>query len=143
MSFPYAPARQIVTSFYRTCRKRLVSPFCATQSIADFDAYEDTVAIFKNSDSQFMFRHSDRDRECLKKHLSLTDSQVEQILNLGMDPTNVEATEEERNARRGEVCVIDQKRVAFIKVDYLVETEAKVAETNVAKIKEMTQAAKR
>ncbi len=141
MAFPYEKAREIIVSFYRQARKRWISPWCATQSIADFDLYPDMLAIFKNSDSQFIFRHSDRDRDYIAKHLPLTDTQVEQVLNLGLDPSNVEATVEERNARRGEVCLIDTKRVAFIKMDYLIDTEARFVETNVAKIKELTQMA--
>ncbi len=139
VAFPYEKAREIIVSFYRQARKRWISPWCATQSVADFDLYPDMLAIFKNSDSQFLFRHSDRDRDYIAKHLPLTETQVEKVLSLGLDPGNVEATVEERNARRGEVCLIDAKRVAFIKVDYLVNTEAAFVETNIAKIKELTK----
>lgn len=131
--FPYQEARRIVERFYRTARKRHVSPWSATQSLKDFDGYEETKAILKNADTVFLFRHTDLDRSFLRENTPLNDSQVERVLTLGINPKDTDVTEEEKNRKRGEVCVIDKNRPAFIKMDYLRATEASYVETDASK----------
>lgn len=130
--FPFKEARLIVERFYRTARKRHVSPWAATQSLKDYAGYPETEAILKNSESIFLFRHTDADRDFLRKNTSLNLSQVERIFTLGVDPKDMDVTDEEKARKRGEVCIIDKGRVAFIKMDYLRETEASYVETNAA-----------
>lgn len=138
--FPYAEARRCIERFYRTARKRWVGPWVATQSLADFgdkDKYPELAGVYKNTDTYFLFRHKAADREYFKSATELTASQIERVFGLGFDPTDPEITDEEKKRRTGELCVIDKGRVAFIKVDYLEETEASYVETNVEKIKKM------
>lgn len=132
--FLYPAARKIIVAFYRQARKRQVSPWAATQSIKDFSMYEETEAILKNSDTLFIFRHDPLDRKFLQDNTELSDSQIEKIFSLGVDPSDTDITEEEKAKHRGEVCVVDKKRVAFVKIDYLRETEASFVETNIKQI---------
>jgi len=131
--FPYQEARRIVERFYRTARKRHVSPWSATQSLKDYAGYKETEAILENAESIFLFRHSEGARDFLRKNTQLNNSQVERVLKLGYDPKDTELTEEEKNRKRGEVCIIDKGRAAFIKMDYLKETEASYVETDASK----------
>ena len=140
--FPYAEARRCIERFYRTARKRWVGPWVATQSIADFgdrDKYPELAGIYKNTDTYFIFRHKTTDREFLKKNTELTDSQIERVFTLGADPKDPEITAAEKKRRTGEICVIDRGRVAFIKADYLENSEARFVETNVEAIRQMKQ----
>ncbi len=70
----------------------------------------------------------------IQKNLGLTPAQAEMIVNdLGgtMKNGDVDA------ARRGEVCIVDNKRVCFCKVDYRKATEALPVETDAAAIAEI------
>lgn len=132
-TFPYEEARIFISDVYRTARKRNVSPWVATQALADFRGYKETEAIIKNTTSLLLLKQDFQDRDFIKKATPLTDSQVEQVLNLGGDPNDVE----QKNERRGEICLIDNLKVAFIKVDYLINSEARFVETDVNKIRAM------
>lgn len=132
-AFPYEEARRFISDVYRTARKRNVSPWVATQALADFKGYKETEGIIKNTTSLLLLKQDFQDREFIKESTPLTDSQVEQVLNLGGDPND----ESQKNSRRGEVCLIDNGRVAFIKVDYLMDSESKIVETDVNKIQSM------
>ena len=137
--FPYVEARRCVERFYRTARKRWVGPWIATQSIADMgdkERYPELEGVYKNTDTYFLFRHNQADREYFQKNVQLTDSQIERVFMLGIDPTDPDITAEEKRRRTGEICVIDKGRVAFVKVDYLENSEAEFVESNVARIKE-------
>lgn len=136
--FPYEAARRIVGEFYRTGRKRWIIPWVATQSIEDFGdkvRYPELSAVYDNTDTIFLFRHKTTSRKFLNEGTELTAMQAEKILTLGYDPTDRDVSEEEKERHRGEVCIIDKGRVAFIKVDYLRNSEASYVETNVANIK--------
>lgn len=133
-SFNYPEARQFISDAYRTYRKRHVSPWVATQALADFDGYAETKAIVKNSTTMFLFKQDFQDREFLAKSTPLTASQLEQLFSLGGD---LEDENDQKN-RRGEVCIIDnQSKVAFVKVDYLTASESLIVETNINKIQQM------
>lgn len=132
-TFPFEEARRFISDVYRTARKRNVSPWVATQALADFEGYKETEGIIKNSTSILLLKQAFQDREFIKKSTPLTDSQVEQVLNLGGDPND----NEEKDARRGEICLIDNGRVVFVKVDYLVDSEALIVETDMEKIRKM------
>lgn len=136
--FPYAEARRCIERFYRTARKRWVGPWVSTQSIVDFgdkERYPELRGVYENTETYFIFRHKESARDFMKKNTELTESQIERIFKLGVDPTDPDVTPEEKKRRSGEVCVIDKGRVAFVKVDYLENTEAEFVETNVEKIK--------
>ena len=62
---------------------------------------------------------------------SFTESQTDYILNnLGGGAFE----DDEKNRHRGEMCIMDNKRVAFCKVDYLKETEKLPVETDAKEI---------
>ena len=136
--FPYEEARRCIERFFRTARKRWVGPWVATQSVADFgdkEKYPELAGVYKNTDTYFLFRHKTADREYFQNNTELTNAQIERVFSLGIDPTDPDITDEEKKRRTGEVCIIDRGRVAFIKVDYLENTEAEFVETNVEKIR--------
>ena len=56
------------------------------------------------------------------------------VCDLGGDLDN----EEDQKERKGEVCLIDnQSKVAFIKIDYLTDSESRIVETDMEKIRTM------
>lgn len=132
-TFHHAEARKFISDVYRTARKRNVSPWTATQALADFKGYPETEGIIKNSTSILLLKQNFQDREFIKESTPLTDSEVEQVLSLGGDPTDME----EQKSRKGEVCLIDNQRVVFLRVDYLTESEALIVETDSNKIRQM------
>lgn len=130
--FPYENARKFISDVYRTARKRNVSPWTCTQALVDFKGYKETESIVANSTSVFLFKQSSQDKAYLKDKTVLTESQIDDVLALGGDPNDIENKE-----HKGEVCLIDNDRAVFIKVDYLFATEAVIVETDMSKVKEM------
>ena len=133
--FEFPEARKFVEDFYRTARKRNVSPWVATQALADFDGWKETKAIVKNSAMKLLFKQDFLDRDYIKKATPLSDSQLDEVLSLGGDPDDPKESVE----RKGEVCVIDNNKVIFLKVDYLTKSEAMFVETDATKIAKMYQ----
>lgn len=133
--FPYEEARLFAADAYRTYRKRHVSPWSITQALADYNGFEETKAIIKNSSAIFLFKQDYQDREFLKEVTPLTDSQVSRVLSLGGDSSD----STEKSNRRGECCLIDNGKAVFLKIDYLVNSEALIVETDMEKIRKMYQ----
>lgn len=134
-AFPFTDARIFIGDTYRTARKKHVSPWTATQALADFAPYEETRAIIKNSTSKFLLKQDFTDKDYLKKATPLTESEMDELLSLGGDLTD--GLEESGNNRKGEICLIDNDRVIFLKALYLKETEARIVETDAANIKKL------
>jgi hypothetical protein len=133
LAFDSEPARKFLEVFYRTARKRNVSPITATQALADYDKYSETQGIVKNATTIILFRQDIQDRSFMKRVTSLTDSQIDAVVSLGGD-----YDEETGSTRKGEMCLIDNgSKVVFLRSDYLVDSEALVVETDIQKIKEM------
>lgn len=132
-TFVREEARLFVTDCYRTGRKRHVSMWTAAQALADFKGYDETEAIIKNANTIMLFKQDFQDREFIKKATPLTDSQIDQVVTLGGDSED----EDEKNARKGEMCLIDNGKVVFVKVDYLTDSEARFVETDMKKIQKM------
>lgn len=132
-TFPYEEARLFISDAYRTYRKRNVAPWSISQALADYNGYEDTKAIVKNSSAIFLFKQDYQDRAFLKEVTPLTDSQIERVLTLGGDSSDPE----EKAKRRGECCLIDNGKPVFLKVDYLTGSEAIYVETDINKIKDL------
>lgn len=131
--FKYGPAREYLESFYRTARKRNVSPITATQALADYDGYEETKAIVKNATTKILFRQDIKDRQFLRENTPLTESQIDEVLRLGGD-----YDEDSGASRKGEMCLIDNNsKVVFLRSDYLTDSEAAIVETDMRKIREM------
>lgn len=126
-------ARKTIDNIVRTARKRNVSIWLSTQSLAEYNRYEETKSILRNAAVKMVYKQDYQDREYIMKTLNLTDSQVDRILSLGGDPSDKTG----KNARRGETCIIDNNKVAFCKVDYLKKTEALACETNAEEVRKL------
>lgn len=118
--FPYKEAREFIVEVYRTARKRHVSPWTATQRLADYALYDECIAIITNATSKFLLRHDAADQDVLMKHTSLTSSQAERTLSLD----------------KGEVVLIDNNHVVFVKID-LLDIEKMVTETDMGNVRKM------
>ena len=129
--FPIEEARRFIADAYRTYRKRNVSPWAITQFLSDFDGYDDTKALLKNATSIFMLKQEFQDKDFLRTTTPLTDSQIEKVCSLG------HGEDEDSNSHKGELCLIDNNRVCFLKIDYLTGSESLVVETDINKIKTM------
>ena len=66
--------------------------------------------------------------------MNLTNGQVEKVLSLGGDPSDKESS-----ARKGEVCIEDNGKICFCKVDYLQAAEAVFVETDPVILQKMYQ----
>lgn len=130
--FPYPDARRFLSDIYRTARKRNISPWTATQALKDFDGYPEIESILTNTTSIFLFKQSQQHSSYLQKNTILTSSQIEEVISLGGDPSDTNSKE-----RKGEVCIIDNDKVAFVKVDYLFETEKYIVETDMKKLEQI------
>ena len=132
--FRYPEARQFIDDAYRTYRKRHVSPWAATQALKDFDGYKETQSIVKQATTIILLKQDFQDKGYLAKATPLTSSQIDMVCDLGGDLDN----EEDQKERKGEVCLIDnQSKVAFIKIDYLTDSESRIVETDMEKIRMM------
>lgn len=116
--FAYEEARKFIIEVYRTARKRHVSPWTATQRLADYKLYEECVAIITNATAKFILRHDPADDMILKEMAKLTDSQVQRILSLD----------------KGEVCLKDNNNVVFCKID-LLDIEKTVTDTDMGSVR--------
>ncbi|MEE0218154.1 MAG: hypothetical protein U0H95_11525 [Lachnospira sp.] len=134
-TFPYEAARNLVAALYRQARKRYVSIVTITQALTDYAQYEETKAIVKNSAMKILFKQDIMDSDFIRKVTPLTETQIMQVTQLG-GTVGIDGQVEEK--RKGECCIIDNSdTVAFLKVDYLTRTEAKICETDAAKIAKM------
>ena len=81
--------------------------------------------------AKFVFKQSYSDRQWVQEALNLTNGQTERVLELGGDP------EDDSSSRKGEVCIVDNGKVCFCKIDYLQAAEAVFVETDPRIIQEM------
>ena len=134
-SFKYPYARQAFENVVRTMRKRNVSGIFSTQTVREFDDYKETRNILKQAAVKMICKQDPQDREWLIKNLDITPAQARVLTqDIGYNDNDDEAA---KNAHRGEMCVIDNRNVSFIKVDMIFKTEGLSAETNAAKLAEM------
>ena len=115
----------------RTSRKRLVSLWTATQALKDYDCCRETEALLKQAAAKFVFKQSYSDRKWVQEALNLTSGQTERVMELGGDPSD------ESESRKGEVCIVDNGKICFVKIDYLTKAEAVFVETDPRVIQEM------
>lgn len=115
----------------RTSRKRLVSLWTATQALKDYDCSRETEALLKQAAAKFVFKQSYSDRKWVQEALNLTNGQTERVLELGGDP------QDDSGSRKGEVCIVDNGKICFCKIDYLQAAEAVFVETDPRVIQEM------
>lgn len=123
-NFKSLPAVQKLDYVSRTSRKRLVSLWTATQALKDYQRMPETEALLKQAATKFVFKQDYQDSQWIKEALNLTNGQTDRILELGGDPSD------ESEERKGEVCIVDNGKVCFCKVDYLKSAEAVFVETD-------------
>ena len=116
----------------RTSRKRLVSLWTATQALKDYSRAPETEALLTQAAAKFVFKQDYLDKVWIKKALNLTSGQVERIMELGGDPSD-----DKNMDRKGEVCIVDNGKVCFCKVDYLKQAEAVYVETDARYLQRM------
>lgn len=124
-------AISFMAATYRTARKRKVSPWIITQSIADMSRFKEADEIIKTTNTLMLFKHKPVDRDALTVSGNLTPSQVDAVIELGGN--------DENNKRYGEMCIVDVAvhKVAFVKVHYLKGSEAALVETDTDKRAEL------
>lgn len=129
----YQYGRMTFANASRTAAKRNVGIIFATQTVAEWERYPETLDILRQASVKMIFKQDGQDRELIKKALNITHSQatiITDMLGVVTDKEDPEAA----NKHRGEMCVIDGEQVVFIKVDYLRKTEALAVETDAASV---------
>lgn len=127
-------ARATLDGAVRTARKRNVSIILCSQTMAEYDNYPETQAILTQAAIKFVFKQDYQHRGFLTEKLGLTSAQADYIINsLGGNPDD----DTDKNRHRGEMCIIDNKQVTFVKVDYLKRTEQLPVETDARAIRSL------
>lgn len=135
---PYAVDTIDVTT--REARKRHVGIILSTQTLAEYDKNPVTKDILKLMECKFIFKQDYQDRDWLVENLGITTSQANMIVgSLGGSERNMD---DEKGRHKGEMCIIDNMRVCFCKVDYLKKTEALVADTDVTAVEKLVRVSK-
>lgn len=134
-SFALPFARESYANSARTARKRNVSLIFSTQTIAEFDRYPETQDILKQAAIKMVCKQEPQDKPILMKNLDITDAQADLITrHIGCADN---ADEETKNKHRGEMCIIDNSNVVFVKVFYLKKTEALSVETTASELEQL------
>lgn len=134
-SFAIPSARKTFANIARTSRKRNVGCIFCTQTIKEFDRFEETQDILKQATVKFVCKQDPQDANYLAEALHLTSSQVQLLTTyIGYSDS---ADEEQKNKHRGEMCVVDTNKVVFVKVDFLAKTEGASAETSADKLRDI------
>lgn len=124
-------ARTTLDDVVRTARKRNVAIILCSQTVHEYENYKETKDMIEQAAVKLIFKQDYQEKDLLVKNLGLTEAQASYIVNtLGGNPDD----ESSANAHRGEMCIIDNKQVAFCKVDYLKNTEALPVETDARSI---------
>lgn len=126
-------AIEFMASTYRIARKRFVSPWICTQSIADLEKFQEGSDILRLTETMMLFKHQYKDKDAIKRLTFLTESQVDEVLALG-------GTGAGEKKIQGQMCLLDfsKTRNAFIKVKYLKQSEELIVETDTEKRALMT-----
>lgn len=127
--FKHSYARKSLENTVRTVRKRNAGMIFGSQTVREFEAYEETRAILSQAATKMVFKQDEK-VSYLEDVLNITASQASRIVNeLGS------ARNDDFSGRnKGEMCVIDGNDVAFCKVDYLRKTEYLSVETDAAAV---------
>lgn len=121
-------ARSTIDITVRECRKRYCGVILSTQTLAEYNNWPETQSILKLVECKFVFKQDYQDRDYLIESLGITDSQADMIVGyIGGSDRDMD-----KKKHRGEMAIIDNKKVCFVKVDYLRHTEEIIAETNAA-----------
>lgn len=138
-NFEHEYSRKTLANAARTARKRNVALIFSTQTVKEYDRYPETQDILKQAAVKMIFKQDYQDKKYLITTLGITESQADFIVNgIGGNSKN----KDDMDKHRGEMCVIDGGRVAFIKVDYLQETEKLSVETNAKELEQVIKVLK-
>ena len=135
MLFRIAAARALLSEIVATARKRSVGLFISTQTLREFDQFEETRKIRTQAASLFVFKQDYSDKQYLIDTLGLTEAQVDDILAQGGDIDRASSSEDEKDIEkeaakhRGEMTIIINRMAIPIKVDYRKTTEQYAVET--------------
>ena len=126
--------RHNIESAYRTNRKRHVSTWIGQQQLSDGSQYEEIEkGVLSNTAVFFLFKQPEGDKEFLKKHTILNDTQIDTVTRIGLPPNLSNDPDEalqEMQMHAGECCLIDGGRAVFIKIDVLKESEQYLIASN-------------
>ena len=131
--FPYEQARIQIDLNYRTARKRNIAVWSAMQALADCEGYKETESIINNSATIILLKQDARYADYLLKNTILTPAQVSRVIELGGEPNEGGECEDQR---KGELCIICNDKVTFVKVDYLKASEMYIVEIGRASCRE-------
>ena len=130
---PYAT--DTIDIVVREARKRHVGIILSTQTLSEYDRNPVTKDMLKLIECKFIFKQDYQDRQWLIDNMGLTGAQADVIVShLG---GSERATEEAKKRHKGEMCIIDGKKVCFCKVDYLKKTEALIADTDASAVEKL------
>lgn len=130
---PYAT--DTIDIVVREARKRHVGVVLSTQTLSEYERSPVTKDMLKLIECKFIFKQDYQDRQWLIDNMGLTGAQADVIVShLG---GSERATEENKKRHKGEMCIIDGKKVCFCKVDYLKKTEALIADTDASAVEKL------
>lgn len=136
MLFKILAARALLSEIVATARKRSVGQLICTQTIREFEQYEETRKIRTQAASLFVFKQDYSDKKLLLDTLGLTEAQIDSIIQQGGDIDRESSAEDDEEAikkeaakHRGEMTLIINRMAIPIKVDYRKETERYAVET--------------
>lgn len=128
--FKDAFALDTVDITVREARKRHVGIILATQTIREYERNPVTKDLLGLIECKFIFKQDYQDRAHLMETLGVTSSQADMIVSgIGGSDTGAD-----QKRHRGEMCMIDGKKVSFCKVDLLERTEGLLSDTNAATV---------
>lgn len=129
----YQYGRMTFATASRTAAKRNVGMLFATQTVAEWERYPETLDILRQAAVKMIYKQDGQDRELIERALNITSSQAAIITNVLGAVTDKE-DKEAAGKHRGEVCVIDGEQVVFVKVDLLWRTESLSVESDASKV---------
>lgn len=147
MVFKIAAARALLSEIVATARKRSVAMFICTQTLREFEQFEETRKIRTQAAASFVFKQDYSDRQFLIETLGLTEAQIDEILAQGGDIDRMASVEDEGELakeaakHRGEMTIIINRTAIPIKVDYRKATERYAVETAASEIIQSVQRA--
>lgn len=135
--FKQTNCRLAIENIVRTARKRNCGVILCTQQLVEFDHYEETRHILANATTKFVFKQDAGSKDYLKKVLELTDTEVNEILKLGGNGDMSDMND--KNVRRGEMCIVDNRKVTFCQVEYnyFKSSEARIVETSAKEVEKI------
>ena len=140
MVFKIAAARALLSEIVATARKRSVALFICTQTLREFEQFEETRKIRTQAAASFVFKQDYSDKQFLIETLGLTEAQIDEILAQGGDIDRMASVEDEgelakeAEKHRGEMTIIINRTAIPIKVDYRKDTERYAVETAASEI---------